>query len=168
MLSATFRTADRRPGHKARQRQRRRRRQEARERQHKNNSNTLAGDGGKSTQRHNRGRGIGSGKEAYGRVDPALAARLGGLDASEEVDGYHVLGTRDLPRVAEAQPVVRLLELPAVLDALLEDAVVVAQAVAVRREADRGHRVEEARRQTPETAVAQTRVLLDLLELLEL
>ena len=105
---------------------------------------------------------------AYARVDPALAARLGGLDASEEVDRDHVLGARDLPRVAEAQPVVGLLELPAVHDALLEDAVVVAQPIAVRGQAQRGHRVEEARRQTPEAAVAQPRVLLDLLQLLQL
>ena len=59
-----------------------------------------------------------------------------------------------------------LLVLPAVLDGLSEDAVFVAQPVAHGRELHRRHRIEEARRQAPEPAVAQARVGL-LLEQLE-
>ena len=67
--------------------------------------------GNKSTQgtrtraRHRSARSGASGDGvvwAYTRVDPALAARLGGLDAAEEVDRDHVLGASNLPRVAEA------------------------------------------------------------------
>ena len=60
--------------------------------------------------------------------------------------------------IGAAQPVVRLLVLPAVLDGLPEDAVLVAQPVAHGRELHRGHRVEEARGQAPEPAVAQAGV----------
>jgi hypothetical protein len=60
-------------------------------------------------------------------------------------------------------PVVGLLVLPAVAHGLLEDAVLVAQAGAHARNAERRHRIQEARRQPAEPAVPETRVrfLLD-------
>ena len=67
------------------------------------------------------------------------------------------------PRVAEARPVVRQLALKAVVKALLEQAVAVAQAEAVQRQAVRRCGIEEAGGQAAQTAVAQ-RVVLHLLE----
>ena len=61
----------------------------------------------------------------------------------------------DLPGIGMIEPVVRALLLPAVADLLLEDAMLVAQPVTHRGQLHRGHRVEEAGRQTPEAAVAQ-------------
>ena len=68
----------------------------------------------------------------------------------------------DLPRIAVAQPVVRLLHLVAIVDVLLEDAVVVADAVADRRQLQRRHRVEEAGREPAQAAVAERGVDLDV------
>ena len=68
------------------------------------------------------------------------------------------LGT-DAPRIAEAGPVVRGLLLEAVLNVLLEQAVAVADAVAVERKILRCRRVQEAGCQTAQTAVAQRSVL---------
>ena len=61
-----------------------------------------------------------------------------------------------------AQPVVGLLVLPAVPQGLPEDAVFVAQPVAHGGQLERRHRIEEARREPPEPAVAQARVGLGL------
>ena len=61
----------------------------------------------------------------------------------------------------------RIAHLSAVLDALREDAVLVADAVAVGGQADGGHGVEEAGGQPAEAAVAQAGVLLDVLQLLD-
>jgi hypothetical protein len=61
-----------------------------------------------------------------------------------------------------AQPVVGLLVLPAVPQGLPEDAVFVAQPVAHGGQLERRHRIEEARREPPEPAVAEARVGLRL------
>jgi hypothetical protein len=82
------------------------------------------------------------------------------LHACAERDGVAGGGTRDLPRVAVAHPVVGLLHLLAVLDALREHAVAIAQPVAERGQADLGERVEEAGGQAAEAAVAECRVQL--------
>ena len=58
------------------------------------------------------------------------------------------------------QPVVGLLDLPAVVDLLVEDAEFVADAVADRRPLEGGQRVEVARGESAEAAVTQTRFLL--------
>jgi hypothetical protein len=71
------------------------------------------------------------------------------LERAAELDLHLLVRPGDLPRVGPAQPVVRLLALPAVLDRLPEDAVLVAQPVAHGRQLHRGHRVEEARREAP-------------------
>ena len=78
------------------------------------------------------------------------------------------LGPGDFPRVAAAQPAVRVLDLVPVLDALLENAVLVAEAVADRRHAQCGHGFEEARRQTTEPAIAEACVHLLLADVLEI
>ncbi len=98
-------------------------------------------------------------------ADPAGALGavlvLGRLREAAELDGDGVLRVRELPRVAELQPRVGLLDLPAVLEGLPEDAVLVADAVAHARDRHRRERVDEARREPAETAVAEAR--LDLL-----
>jgi len=54
------------------------------------------------------------------------------------------------------------LDLPAVDDGLAEHAVVVADAVAIAGDAQRGHAVEKARGQPPQTAVAQRGIRLQI------
>ena len=64
----------------------------------------------------------------------------------------------DFPGVAEAQPLVRKLDLPAVTNRLIEDAELVADAVANGRDIERRKRVHIARCQTAEPAIAQARL----------
>ena len=66
------------------------------------------------------------------------------------------------PGIGLRQPVVRVFDLEAVLDRLAEDAVLVAQAVAHRRDLQRGQRLDEAGRQPAQAAVAQAGVRLRL------
>jgi len=80
------------------------------------------------------------------------------VDAAAEPDVVGDLGPFELPRVAERQPFLRVFELPAVADDLAKQPVVVADAVPVGRDAQRGHALHEARRQPAETAVAERRV----------
>ena len=90
---------------------------------------------------------------------PARGAVLGAaLDVAAEVDVLRVLGARHLPRIAVLEPVVRLLHLAAVDDPLAEDAIVVPEAVAHAGEVQGGHRVEVARREAAEAAVAEAGV----------
>ena len=60
-----------------------------------------------------------------------------------------------------------MLDLAAVDDALREHAVLVADAVAEGGQAERGHRIQETRRQPAQAAVAQCGVGLVLLDVLE-
>ena len=60
-----------------------------------------------------------------------------------------------LPRVRMFEPIVRAFLLPAVAYFLLEDAMLVAQSIAHRRQLHRRHRVKEAGRQPAEAAIAQ-------------
>ena len=74
--------------------------------------------------------------------------------------GNEISGRGDLPRVPESQPVVRRLHLPAVADRLVEDAVLVADAVADRGDLEGRERVEVARGEAAEAPVAEPRLLL--------
>jgi len=96
-------------------------------------------------------------------VHPAvtgLAMRILRSDAATaEADQVAGVAALDLPGNPVTEPAARRFTLPAVLvDRLGEDAVVVADAVADGRVLQRGERVEEARRQPPEAAVAEARV----------
>ena len=82
-----------------------------------------------------------------------------GMPAEADLDG--ALGVRELPRAAQAQPAVRLLDLAALDEGLPEDAVLVADAVADAGLVHRRERVDEAGGEPPEAAVAQAG--LDLL-----
>ena len=84
-----------------------------------------------------------------------------GLGVAAERDAPRRLGVRELPGRSEGEPRVGLLDLLAVYERLAEDAVLVADAVADVRDAEGRKRVDEARREAPEAAVAEAG--LDLL-----
>jgi hypothetical protein len=65
-----------------------------------------------------------------------------------------------LPRIAVSQPCVGDLDLPPVVDSLVEDAVLVTDAVADGGNLQRRQRSHVARRQTAEAAVAESRLVL--------
>src|SRR5262249_41951887 len=73
-----------------------------------------------------------------------------------DLDG--LVRARNLPWVLAPKPIVRLLFLPTVHDGLLEQAVLVSKAVTHAGELQRRHRVEEAGRQSSQSAVPETRI----------
>jgi hypothetical protein len=75
------------------------------------------------------------------------------------------MGPRHFPGVGPTEPVVGRFLLPPVPHGLPEDAVFVAQAIPHGRDLHRGHRIEEAGGQAPETSVAEPCVGLLLQEL---
>ena len=101
------------------------------------------------------------GKPAHAISAGLVVVRLG---APAELHVERDFRAHDLPGVAEAQPLVRHLDLPAVTNRLIEDAELVADAVADRRNVERRQRVHVARGEAAETAIAQTRLLLLLEE----
>ena len=84
------------------------------------------------------------------------------LHAAAEAYLDRVLIARDEPALGRALPVVRRLGLAAVLYLLLEDAELVADGIARRRDALGGHGVHIAGGETAEAAVAEARVGLRL------
>jgi hypothetical protein len=82
------------------------------------------------------------------------------LGVAAPLDEVVHIGLGDLPWVSVDQPVVGLLDLPAVVDLLIEDAELIADAVADGRALEGGQRVETARGQPSQTAVAEPRFLL--------
>jgi hypothetical protein len=90
------------------------------------------------------------------------------LGASAEVHRVGVpFGARDLPGVAEAQPLVGPLDLPPVADFLVEDAELVADAVTDRGDAEGRERIHVARGEPAETAVAEPGLFLLFQQLAE-
>ena len=94
--------------------------------------------------------------------EPAVA--LLHVDAAAEMDLELGFGAFDLPGVAEAEPMVGFLDLIAVFDDLAEDAVVVADAVAVAGELEGGEGIEEAGGKAAEAAVAEAGVAFEVAE----
>ena len=80
-----------------------------------------------------------------------------GLPAKAHRDRVRL--TADAPRISEGRPVVGGFGLSAVNKVLFEQAVVVADAVAVYRQGQRSGTVQKAGRQTAETAVSERGVL---------
>ncbi len=104
------------------------------------------------------------GVDPFRRVDTVH----GGVgDGAEDRDGQRLVAALQEPGRAAVEPVVGLLVLEAVDEGLAEEAELVVDAVAETGIVERGQGVEEAGRQTPETAVAEGRVGLEGLELLE-
>ena len=93
--------------------------------------------------------------QVRGSADDGLQSPAAHLDGAVHPDLHLLLRAGNFPRVRLAQPVVRLLVLPTVLDGLLEDPVFVPEPVAHGRQLHRGHRVDEAGRQPPQPAVPQ-------------
>ena len=109
---------------------------------------------------------VGHRPHGLGRLPvPADHPRLRGGhgDGPAEADGVGRLGPGEFPGVALGEPRLRRLALPAVLEGLAEQAVVVADPVAHGRDADARHALHEAGGEPPEAAVAQSGVGLGLL-----
>ncbi len=77
------------------------------------------------------------------------------LKGAVEPHVHFFVRTRDFPRIGPAQPIVRLLDLPAILEDLFEHAVFVAEPMAHGRQLHRGHGIQKARCQPAQSAVAQ-------------
>ena len=98
------------------------------------------------------------------RVDPAVPGSSGAvhvlLGSAAETNPLGQLDASDFPRETVVEPVVGLFHLPAVLDCLTEHPVPVTDPVADDRQPQGRAAVEEAGRQTSETAIAETGVVL--------
>src|SRR5215469_14445311 len=72
---------------------------------------------------------------------------------------FHLfMRSSNLPGIGVAEPIVRVLLLPAIHDGLLEHAVFVTQTIACRRKLHGSHRVQETGRETAKASVAKARV----------
>ena len=98
------------------------------------------------------------------RAVPAGFARHFAAEANLVDD----LAALEFPGVAEGEPVLRRLDLRAVDHALLEQAVIVADAVAEPRDAERRHALHEAGGEPPEAAVAERGVRFELRDGIEI
>src|SRR5215470_13915913 len=83
------------------------------------------------------------------------------FDPTAEADGIGAASARELPGIAQGEPVLGNFLLPAVAEALLEQPVLVADAVAVGWNPERRHRIHEAGCQTAEPAIAERGIRLD-------
>ena len=81
-----------------------------------------------------------------------IAGVLLRVAAQHDLEGG--LGPREFPGVAELQPVIGALDLPAILDLLFEDAVLVANAVADGRDLQGCQRIQKTGGQPAQPAVA--------------
>ncbi len=89
------------------------------------------------------------------------------LDVPAELHRIEHLGARELPGIAVPQPVVRMFDLVAVLDALPEHAVLIADTVTVAGQRERGHGVEKTSREPAESTIAKRRVLFQFADLVD-
>ncbi len=80
------------------------------------------------------------------------------LEGAAQLDFDDVVQPNHFPRVRAAEPVVWFFVLPAVLNVLLEDAVLVAQSVPHRRQVQGCHGLDEAGRQAAQAAITETRI----------
>ena len=87
-----------------------------------------------------------------------------GADLTAEADLLGLLQLGQQPRVAQLHPVVGKLHLLALHDLLLENAQLIADGVARRRDLQGGHAVQIAGGQAAQTAVAQARIGLLLID----
>ena len=101
-------------------------------------------------------------------IDAVIAVLPAVDDIALEADVNALLLARNEPHLAAGEPEIGHLGLPAVNELLLEDSVFVENGVAHAEIAVGCERIEIARRETAETAVAETRVRLAVIELVEL
>jgi hypothetical protein len=110
---------------------------------------------------------IGDRLHGLGRMpDRAVAALVVDmLDAAAEIDVIDHFRPLQFPGVAEAEPFVRIFLLPALIDDLAEQAVIVADAVADRGDRQRRHALHEAGGEAAEAAIAERGVRLAFAQL---
>ena len=109
----------------------------------------------------------GHGAHGPGRLPDLLAVLFDDFAAEGDLLGTVVVDVA--PGLFVGQPVVRLLDLLAVLvEGLLEDAVLVLDAVTERGHAEGRERVDEAGGETAEAAVAEARLVFDVDDVLRL
>ena len=89
------------------------------------------------------------------------------LGAAAEAHEAGLVGVGNFPGPATLEPLIGDLHLPAVADQLVEDAEFIADAIAGGRDLQRGQRFQEAGRQTAQAAIAQSRFLFHLEDLVE-
>ena len=85
-----------------------------------------------------------------------------GLQASAKAHDVTQLRAHELPGVAVDQPVIRLLNLAAVNNALAKHAVLVADAITNARQSHSSDGVQKAGRQPAQAAIAQSGIGLDI------
>src|SRR5262249_38364517 len=83
------------------------------------------------------------------------------LDPTTEVDVVDHFRPRELPRVPEGQPFLRVFLLPTIPDDLAEQSVIVANAVAVGRNSKGRHALHETGGESTKAAMAERRVRLN-------
>ena len=98
------------------------------------------------------------------RAVERAAVLLKALNMATKLDGHGLVLTTDLPGIAVGEPLVGGLDLAAVDNLLLKQAVAVAHAVAVAGNALGCHGIQEARGQTTQATVAQGRIGLLVLD----
>ncbi len=89
------------------------------------------------------------------------------FDAAAEMHVIDHFRPLEFPRVAKAQPFVRIFLLPALRDDLAEQAEIVADAVADRGDRQRRHALHEARRQPSEAAITERGIRLAFAQILK-
>ena len=100
-------------------------------------------------------------------AQPPLSVRIL-AHSPVKLDRIEKLGPTDLPGIAVAQPVVGGFDLETIVDSLVENPVLVAQAVSVGRQLQRRHRIQEAGGQPPQSPIPQPRIELHLAQLLQI
>ena len=90
-----------------------------------------------------------------------------GIAASAELDVLGVLDAFDFPRKSLTQPGIRLLDLMAVLDALVKHPVLIANAVSHDGQGQRRTTIQKTGRKAPESSIAETGVFLAFVDVLE-
>ena len=83
-------------------------------------------------------------------------------------DGIGDFRAWELPRIPESEPVLRVFVLPAILDRLPEQAVVIANAITMRRDLQRRHAFHEAGCKASQAAIAKCGIRLHLAQLVEI
>ncbi len=91
-----------------------------------------------------------------------------GFHGAAEAYGIGDFRAWKLPGRAESQPILGIFVLPAIFNRLPEQAVVVTDTIAIRGDGERRHALHETGREPPEAAVAERRVGLHVLQLVEI
>ncbi|MCY1498344.1 hypothetical protein D9M68_323280 [compost metagenome] len=110
------------------------------------------------------GRIEGRGDDAFGRLpDETLdfLIDIGGFDDAAEADFVGAFAPLELPGIAVGKPGFRQFHLPAIGHLLAEEAVHVADAVAIGGHVDGRHRFHETGGETAKTAIAERRIRLE-------